>query len=226
MAGFDAFVRRQAEALVAQFFAPGNTAWIAVPDMGWLARRQTLDGGRTEALPGAEASEALVWRDEADQAELWVAPEVKTTAGTGRYARHFKGFVSRFSQGSTQLDMDGLAVDHLYPETAAARLGFSHVRVMAVDRRSNSLLGSTVEAAAARTKTGAVRPRFATYFTLAKVSGFQGSLAKREASGKVGRALIAHLRASGFAVPADAMVDPTLEAELTASSLDWYRGDR
>ena len=103
-------------------------------------------------------------------------------------------------------------------------LGFALVRVVAVDRRSNSLTGSTTEKAAAGPKPGRLRPRTADYFTLAKVSGFQGSLARRNASGGVAQALFDHLRAQGYPIPAGAKVDPALEVSLIQNKLDWRRG--
>lgn len=222
------FLHQQAAAIVGQFFGDYNIAWIGVPERSWLTRRQTMDGGHVEALPGAAAEDAVIWRDTKNRAELWVKPEEKADEGTGAYARAWRQFVQLIAATTPVSELAGrkLAVDHLYPETAGARLGLSHVRVMAVDRRANSLVGSTTETAAARDKSGRLRPRFATYFTLAKVSGFQGSLARRNASGSVAQALFAHLRAQGYPVPANASPMASFEQELTASSLDWFRGDR
>jgi hypothetical protein len=223
---YAAFLHLQAEAVIQQFFAEYNIAWIGVPDLGWLTRRQTMHGGQVVALPGAAAPDAVIWRDANGRAELWVKPEEKADEGTGAYARAWRQFVQVIGHTAPVSELAGrrLAIDHLYPETAAARLGLSHVRVMAVDRRANSLLGSTTERAAAGGKPGTLRPRFATYFTLAKVSGYQGSLARRNASAGVALGLLDYLRAQGYPVPAGALA--VTEAELTASSLDWFRGDR
>jgi hypothetical protein len=223
---YAAFLHLQAEALIRQFFADHNVAWIGVPDLGWLTRRQTMDGGQVAALPGVVAQDAVIWRDAKGRAELWVKPEDKADDGTGAYARAWRQFVQLVGHIAPAGEVGGrtLAVDHLYPETAGARLGLSRVRVMAVDRRANSLQGSTTERAAAGGKPGTLRPRFATYFTLAKVSGFQGSFARRHGSGGVARGLLDYLRAQGYPVPAGALAP--LESDLTASSLDWFRGDR
>lgn len=221
------FVRVQQAAIIEQYFAPTNRAWVAVPDTGWLGRRQTLEGGRVEAMLGLPAADALVWRDDAGRYELWVKPEEKHKAGTDLYARAWSQFVKLVGKTTQAANVNGhdLAIDHLYPETAAARLGLSYVRVMAVDRRSNSLLGSTIETAAARDKTGSLRPRLASAFTIAKVSGFQGSFAKRHDSAGIATALLAWLRQQGYPVPST-QAGAELEQSLTASSIDWYRGTR
>jgi hypothetical protein len=223
---YAAFLHLQAEALIQQFFAEYNVAWIGIPDLGWLTRRQTLDGGTVVSLPGATAQEAVIWRDSKNRAELWVKPEEKADDGIGAYARAWRQFVQLVGHTAPvgEVGHRKLAVDHLYPETAGARLGLSHVRVMAVDRRANSLLGSTTERAAAGGKPGTLRPRFATYFTLAKVAGFQGSFARRHGSASVAQGLLDYLRAEGYPVPAGALA--SLESDLTAASLDWFRGER
>jgi hypothetical protein len=146
------FLDQQAAAIVEPFFAHYNMAWIGVPDLGWLTRRQTMDGGHVVALPGAAAEDAVIWRGTKDRMELWVKPEEKSVEGTALYARCWHQFVQFSAQMVPVAELNGrkLAIDHLYPETAGSRLGLSHVRVMAVDHRSNSLLGSTTERAAAR----------------------------------------------------------------------------
>jgi hypothetical protein len=223
---YAAFLHQQAAAVVEQFFGKYNIAWIGVPDLGWLTRRQSMDGGKVVALPGASSDEAVIWRDNKDRAELWVKPEEKSVEGTSLYSRSWRQFTRLVAQTDPVAELNGrkLAVDHLYPETAGTRLGLSLVRVMAVDRRSNSLVGSTTEKAAAGGKSGSLRPRFATPMTLAKVSGYQGSFAKRHDSATAARGLLDYLTSLGYPVPTGAL--GVLEAQLTASSLDWFRGDR
>ena len=112
---YSAFLRAQAAALVEQFFAPMNIGWIGVPDTGWLTRRQSLDGGQIEALPGWAAADAVVWRDSKGRAELWVKPEAKADAGTGAYARAWRLFAQLVGSAEAVSEIDGrkLAVDHL-----------------------------------------------------------------------------------------------------------------
>jgi len=215
------FLHAQAAAIVDQFFADYNIAWIAVPDIATLMRRQTFDGGRVVALPGFAAADAVIWRDSKDRAELWVKSEDKTAGGTDLYARAWRQFVQLIAQTQAAATLNGRALqaDHLYPETAAYRSDLTYVRVMAVDARSNVLLGSTTEKFAANAKPGTPgRPRSATYFTLAKVSGYQGSLALRNSADDVARSILAHLRAKNYPVPKDA-----LEQSLTSGKLSWFR---
>jgi len=42
---YAAFLHLQVEAIVEQYFSDHAVAWIAVPDLGSLFRRQTMDGG-------------------------------------------------------------------------------------------------------------------------------------------------------------------------------------
>jgi hypothetical protein len=222
---YTAFLHRQTAAIVEQYMGNRNVAWIGVPDTGWLTRRQTMDGGRVVALPGFPAIDALIWRDDKDRAELWVKPEEKAIDGSDLYERAWRQFTRLEGHVEPVSVVAGrmLAIDHLHPETAGKRLGLVLVRVMAVNLRSNSLVGSTTEKAAAGPKPGTLRPRFADAFTLAKVSGFQMSFARRNDSASVARALWAHLRAQGYPVAEGAIGE--LDADLTASKLDWFRGD-
>ena len=85
-------------------------------------------------------------------------------------------------------------------------------------------MGSTTEKLAAGPKPGrAGRDRTATSFTLAKVSGFHGSFARRNAAGDVMRAFYAHLRAKGYPLPPEGTALAQLEAEIASSVLDWFR---
>jgi hypothetical protein len=220
---YASFLHAQAAAIVDQFFNEANIAWIAVPDIQTLMRRQSFDaGGRVVALPGFGATDAVIWRDSKNRAELWVKSEDKAASGTDLYARAWRQFVQTIAQtlSTPQLNGRPWQADHLYPETAAFRSDLNFVRVMAVDARSNVLLGSTTEKLAANTKSGTRgRPRSATYFTLAKVSGYQGSLARRNSSADVAKSLLAYLRAQNYPVPQDA-----LELTLTTANLSWFRG--
>lgn len=222
------FLHAQAAAIVEQFFAAYNIAWIAVPDTETLMRRQSFDhGGQVANLPGMDATEAVVWRDSKNRPELWVRTEDKAINGTDLYARAWKAFVKQFAGVAPTPQAGGRALqaDHLYPETAAIRADLNFVRVMAVDARSNVLLGSTTEKLAAGGKLGrAGRPRSATYFTLAKVSGFQESFGKSKSASDVTAALLNFLRAKGYPVPKNATPDASLEHDLTTSKLNWFRG--
>lgn len=227
------FLRSQWQALLDEWLGLAdpssriNTAYIALSDLSWLDRladpRWPGGGGSWSPLPDAPPNEALIRRDRAGRPQLWVRPEEKT-GGSGRYAAHWDRFVRLLGMPSPPSGLGGrdLAVDHLFPETAAARRGWALVRVMPVDRRSNSLVGSTIERVEAR-RGGHDRPRTASSFTMAKVTGFQGSFARRHDAGGVAAALLAHIRGCGLAVPAGTMLPEDAEAEIMAGAIGAYR---
>lgn len=229
---YQSFVRRQHTTIMSQFFRTGpakstdiNIAFIAVPSLDWLSTKRPLvgPGGNWGALQGTTVSEALVWRGGDGESELWVRPEEKSS-GNGRYEKYWAAFCAQQGITGTPGPVGGrpMAVDHLFPETAAARREFAYVRAVPVDRRSNSLVGGGIERAEAN-RGGRHRPRTATYITLAKVSGFQGSFAQRHTGTSVATALIDYLKGMGFAVPAQYAIDPEMEKDLTAESIEWAR---
>jgi hypothetical protein len=229
---FAQFLHTQHAALIAQYFAqyfaPVNVAYIALPTLQSFQQFPGQNGGGLDYSLGFPPQDAVIWRDSQNRPELWVRPEEKaSSSATGFYAKAWQQFVSIAGKTTYTPTLNGtpLAIDHLFPETAAARLGLGYVRVTAVNRRSNSLVGSTTETAAARGKTGTRRPRTATAQTIAKISGYQGSFASANNAAAVAHSLFAYLQAQGYPVPTgnQALVD--LEQDLIASKLDWFRGD-
>ncbi len=221
------FLQHQVAAIVEQYFAPGNLAWVGVPGREWLMMRQGLEGGQVVALSSFPPEEAVIWRDNKGRSELWSKPYDKTLDPNSAYDRAWAQFTRSIAQCEAVREVNGrpLQVDHLYPETAGTRSGLELVRLMPVDARPNRTVGSTVEKAAAGGKPGRFgRPRHATPFTLAKVSGFQLSFARRHNSTQVARALWDHMKACGYPVPTGGLAD--FEVELTADTLDWFRGER
>lgn len=110
-------------------------------------------------------------------------------------------------------------MDHLLPETFAARHGYAFVRVMAVDARSNLTVGGTVEKSMANRST-AGRSFLADWFTVAKASCFRGSFAAAVSARDVMAALRRHLESRGFALPGSA---ETLTAECMEAIVQWSR---
>jgi hypothetical protein len=204
-----------------------NTAWIALPDMSWVARLAEPGfpggAGRWSPLPGTPPTEALMRFDAKSRPQLWVKPEDKAE-GDGRYAAYWAAFVRQLGQAAPASEVNGqkLAVDHLFPETAAARRGWLLVRSMPVDRRSNSLLGSTTEKVDAN-RGGVHRPRKATALTIAKVTGFQGSFARRHDPKSIAGALLAHLRGCGLRVPDNILLPDDEEGGMIAGLIGFYR---
>jgi hypothetical protein len=226
------FLRQQWQDLLDQWLGldsrlGANTAWIALPDMSWATKLEEPGfpggGGRWTPLPDTSPSEALMRRDSAARPQLWVKPEEKAS-GTARYARYWESFVSELGLPAATSAVAGrdLAVDHLFPETAAARRGWLMVRVMPVDRRSNSLLGSTTEKAEAN-RSGVHRPRMATALTMAKVTGFQGSFARRHDPKAIAAAFLAHLRGCGLIVPEGVLLGDAEEGGMIAGLIEFYR---
>lgn len=226
------FLRRQWQDLVDQWLGLDDRlrmthAWIALPDVSWVSRLQEPGfpggGGRWSPLPGVSPSDALMRHDAKARPQLWVRPEDKAD-GDGHYAAYWARFVAQCGADAPASEIAGrkLAVDHLFPETAAARRGWLLVRTMAVDRRSNSLLGSTTEKVEAN-RGGVDRPRKATALTMAKVTGFQGSFARRHDPKAIAAAFLAHLRACGLVVPDGVLLPDEEEGGLIAGLIDFYR---
>lgn len=229
---YPTFLRRQWQALLDEWLGLDprssiNTAFIALPDLSWLGRladpRLPGGGGGWSPLPGISPAEALLRRDHAGRPQLWVRPEEKAD-GSGRYAAYWDRFVRHLGAGTPSSTVEGrdLAVDHLFPETAAARRGFALVRAMPVDRRSNSLVGSSIERVEAG-RGGVLRPRTASSVTLAKVTGFQGSFARRHDEKGIARDLLAHIKGCGLLVPAGVLLPDEEEAALSAWLIGSYR---
>lgn len=229
---YSTFLRGQWQAVLDEWLGINslgnlNVAYIALPDFSWLDLladpRRPGGGGSWSPLPGASPTQALLRRDCAGRPQLWVRPEEKS-GGTGRYAAYWSSYVRLLTQEAATSSVGGktLAVDHLFPETAAARRGWAFVRVVPVDRRSNSLVGSTIERVEAK-RGGVARPRTATSITLAKITGFQGSFAGHKAAGSVARALLAHFRNCGLVIPDGVLLPDDDEAELMAWLIGTYR---
>lgn len=229
---YAAFLRRQWQDLLDHWLGLGdpagfNTAYIAIPDISWATKLSEPGfpggGGRWSALPDIPPTTALLRHDARARPQLWVRPEEKSE-GSGAYASAWTAFVKQLGGGTVSPEVEGrkLAVDHLFPETAAARRGWLLVRVMPVDRRSNSLLGSTTEKVEA-SRGGVARLRKATALTIAKVTGFQGSFARRNTSEAIAAAFLAHLRACGLVVPPGILLPDDKEGGMIAGLIEFYR---
>lgn len=237
---YQAFVRRQHNKIFAQYAgsdAPKggmgwygtSTAFIGVPDLEWMLRYRPLigiGGGGLSPFP-APREEAFVWRGRDGESELWVKAEDKAVSGTGPYASHWATFCSLQGVTGAPGPLNGrpMVIDHLFPETTAARRGIAFVRLVPVDARSNSLVGSTTEKFSAG-QSGPKRPRTATGITMAKVSGFQESFRKAKSGATISQQLTAHLASEGYTFPADMRINVEHERELLAWLINVSRGVR
>ncbi len=221
------FLRAQHQAILDQWLGDVNTAFIALPSEEWLTRLENPampgGGGHWLPLPGFSPKHARCWRAADGQKQLWVMPEEKA-GGSGLYARAWAAFAAAEGQADAASSVAGrpLAIDHLFPETAAARRGWVLVRAMPVDRRSNSLLGSTSEKVEAGQR-GRARPRTATALTMAKVTGFQASFARANDARALAAALVSHILGCGLVVRPGAIDSIAHEIDLTAWKIGSFR---
>lgn len=221
------FVRAQHQAILDQWLGAVNTAFIALPSEDWLTRLENpaMPGGGGHWLPlaGFSPKHARCWRGTDGQRQLWVMPEEKSK-GSRLYAEAWAAFAALHGHSDVPSTIAGraYAIDHLFPETAAARRGWVLVRAVPVDRRSNSLVGSTSEKVEAR-QGGRARPRTATSLTLAKVTCFQLSFARANDAHAVASALVSHILGCGLVVRPGAIESIAREIDLTAWRIASFR---
>lgn len=218
-------VRRQIGALWTQFkHAPGS-AWIGIASIApFLAAGATENVAayhfrrRIEPLGNRPLSRAFVWM-QGGEPELWVDP---TASG---YRDLYDEF-ARTRLGLTGRPTTGFNIDHVFPKTAGALDGLSHVRMLAIAAPSNQAAGRTLEKAMAqraRTAPSHKTFRHAVWMTIGKATGFVGWEAlpdSTDASANLPlvRALFAYLAARGM--PADFS---DVEMHLTAHTLTRIR---
>ncbi len=133
------------------------------------------DGGRWVNLGRCDPRKARVYEGPSGDRQLWVRPADKTRKPSAAYRRYWRRFVR--SQGVREpYTYFGkiFPVDHLFPETAAARTGLEWIRVVPVKARSNALVSFLEKKRAAKTENP--RPHTADYITMVKVTGFEKSL--------------------------------------------------
>src|ERR1700722_2591225 len=226
------FLHRQIATIVRHYFNhSGNSAWIGGPASKWPTRGPGEPGARIDPLAGFGPTEAVVRCDADNCVELWCKPVDKTAlrkAGKRdlTYSKAWAAFTSVYAKTTPSSTVNGvdLEIDHLYPETAGTRSGLTFVRLLPVDERPNVRVGSAIERLAAGPKPGtAGRPRHATAFTMANVSGFLRYFRREFSSSALARALVDHMLAQGYPMPSGALAD--VEADIIANQIDWYRGD-
>lgn len=189
------FVEQQKAEFIRQFAEDPAYCWIRVPSPDSFFHR--CSSREWTLLSGFEPSDAIVW-DAQGQPELWVKPEDKR-AGNRRYVRAWKVFTKLFA--NTEVGIVGRAhqIDHLSPETAAFRQGYSHVRVMAVEARANRTVGAVIERRLAQNagKAGGFQ---ADWTTAAKVLGMNGSFRRSRCQHEVAAELAITMRKGGIRV--------------------------
>jgi len=194
------FVQQQKDDFLNQFVADPSYLWVRIPNLDRFQYR--CCERRWEPLPGLDKVDAVVWDGEG-RPELWVRPIEKrgctNNSDKTLYLRAWAGFVRHHGKTlvETKFANSSHAIDHLSPETAAFRQGYSHVRVALVNAISNRRVGATVEKVLARfaAKAGGYQ---ADWTTLAKVLGMNGSWRITRPAGDVAAELLTLARANGM----------------------------
>ncbi len=219
---YSAFVRDQQDTLIREFLTDQACCWVGVKSLEHFVRPNPLPHGawRTlgETIPPAEA---VICKRPSGNDELWVRPKDKGASAGDAYRTYWNSFLREQAVVGIADTIRGRMqhIDHLLPETFAARNGYAYVRVMAVDARSNQTVGSTVE----KSMANRVNPGgsfLADWFTVAKASCFHGSFAASVDENVVMEALLKHLGTRGFTVPPE-LRKRWLESMKTI--LEWSR---
>jgi hypothetical protein len=216
-------LQRQVAVLLAQFMRGTGEAWIGIAGIERLGIGQRFPptmrlGGRLEPIAGVPPSRGFVWV-QGTEPELWLDPDVDHRALYARFAEERLGVTNLPS--STVLN-----IDHVFPRTAGAKDGLSHVRMLAVPSASNQAAGRTVEKR--MSQRAGVAPsrkqvRHATWVSIGKAVGFTGwehlpDSTDPAANDAQVNALFDHLAAQGILPPAGA-----LERKLTSATLTRHR---
>jgi hypothetical protein len=212
-------LQRQVQVLLDTFLLD-PPALIGTASVGDLRRAHLMRPARIEPLSGYTENRAFVIVMTANnEPQLWVDPDDDSYRDMYRFFAR-----SRLKVGAA-LDGDTYNFDHMFPRTAGALDGLSHVRMIAIAPKPNQSAGRTLEkrmAQRARTAAGGKVLRSATWMTIGKAAGFEGwdRLPDNDVAANlpVVAALFAHLASLGILPPAGAV-----ERGLTAATLGRIR---
>ncbi|MDB5381195.1 MAG: hypothetical protein JWO26_827 [Rhodospirillales bacterium] len=201
-------------------FLTDPPALIGTASIEDLRRASLMRTARIEPLSGYTESRAFVLVTVAtNEQQLWVDPDDNS------YRDMYRLFARTRLNVTAALDGDTYNFDHMFPRTAGALDGLSHVRMIAIAPRPNQSAGRTLEkrmAQRARNVAGGKVLRSATWMTIGKAAGFEGweSLPGENATANQAMvtALFAHLASIGITPPAGA-----LEHGMTAGTLGKIR---
>lgn len=213
------FVAQQKAEFIRQYVEDRFYCWIRVNSQyNFKTRIQKTDrdrvSGGVDELEGFNSDEAIVWIGNKNcdnakkQPELWVKPKPKDQPSLYREA--WKKF-SKIYGGVDVIALDQTHhLDHLHPETTAAKENDSYVRLMPVPARSNILVGAVIEKVQAQNDylTGG----FVAYdITLCKVLGLNISFRKEISAKEIIDSICSELEKIGI----------TTEAEFQKSLYAW-----
>lgn len=178
------------------------------------------DPGEWVSLGRCKPSYVRVYYRAAGLSELWVRPFEKRKK-RGRYASYWRKFCE-FSgvEGPYKLPGCSVAIDHVFPETAAAISNIAWVRVVALDYSSNSLTAHFEKKLAQMGENP--RSRTATYLTIAKMVGLSARLSTFASGCEFAKALFTQLDEMGIALD----TDRSLALKLCAINFDQLRDGR
>lgn len=186
-------------------FLTDPPALIGTASIDDLRRAHLMRPAMIETLGALAMPRALVLVV-GNEPQLWVDPCDNT------YRDIYRRFAVERLGVTEALDGDSFNFDHMFPRTAGALDGLSHVRMIAIAPRPNQSAGRTLEkrmAQRARGKAGGKVLRSATWMTIGKAAGFEGWEHLPEASTSGNRpvvaALFAHLASIGITPPAGAI---------------------
>lgn len=203
---------------------PANSAWIGVASVDNIVGR---NGTRTRRRDGQVAllgdepeNEVIVWKpDKTSWApELWISPTRRDYRSV--YAR----FIEAYWPGGNIDDVPH-HVDHLFPKEPAVLGGLSHVRVLAIPKRSNVSAGTFEKQMTAKNYLQGARTkqtRMATLYSLAKAMGYVGyaGLKTLEGRRRIAADLMQALREAG--APKE-IVESRYDEALLVETLDCLR---
>lgn len=218
---YSAFVRLQQDQLIRSFLDDPANCFIGIPGLDAFQKRH-FGAGSWRPLGAVSPSIAVIYNGPSATNELWLKPYDKAQTADGSYRKLWATYVETMQVDGISDQVDGRTqnVDHLLPETFAARQGYALVRVVAVDTRSNLTVGSTIEKSMAnRTNPGC--SFLADWFTIAKASCFRGSFSAKTTARDVMSDLRRHLATRGFPLPAHLQ---DIDSQSMEAILEWSRG--
>lgn len=180
-------LRRQRAAILKQMWLQPANVLIGVDKLERLsgrpdALRQALTDGRSRIIPidDVKIEDGVAYLPEVgSEPECWCRP-VEKAVEKGPYERVWRAFQKQF-YNSDYNDAKGpqWQIDHLYPETAAARQSYAYVRLLPLDSVANGNIGRALEGFMARRAWDARKEaRDLTYLTMAKITGWRGQITK------------------------------------------------
>lgn len=199
---------------------PANSAWIGVASvdniLGRNGKRTRRRDGQVVLLGDEPENEVFVWKpDKISWApELWIAPTHRDYRSV--YAR----FIEVHWPGGNIDDVPN-HVDHVFPKDPAGLGGLSHVRLLAIPKRSNVSAGTLEKQMKARNVVWGARTkrtRMATLYSLGKATGYVGYAGLQTLGGRrrIAAGLMQALREAG--APED-ITESGLDEELLIETL-------